>query len=882
MADSDEKIILELQLSMKKAADDIKAFGNLVREVRQEIIDLSKRTGESLDVTTKGLIDSFRKQQKEWAKSHVGDIEDAMRKASEASSTFGKAAYQALSQVKEEAARAQSSAKSLVGGLSALANVARFVFASVLGITAISTFRSIINYIKDATESALEFAKSLFGIEMGVRALQRAGTDIGIKDVIDQIDKLQEKWGIFSKKELAAGTADLVNLTRSFGFTKEQIFKLQDAIATLAVVNGKSMEEVQRTVALAISSGYTEGLQRLGVSMNVVTIGAKAQELGFKGNYRALTEVERAMATYAQLLEKVALYADDAKEVQDQLFGRLQKAEAELTDFKKDFGETWVPVKVWWKELLAAIAHPAWDSFLYIMTEISTVINYMLAPLNAMYLVIKGSVEAINTLDPSKLIDGAEALKQAVQYVKDFRQQQLEQYLPDYFGQPKPALGDVSVMPKKAVEQSARDAEKMVSNYESAVDDILSIQEDYEDKVLKMETKLQENLAEVDEKYADKRADIWEDYWEKVADLNRKYQQDLEKEARDFAFRQNEIRIDAREAEAEAIRKFHENELKAERDYQERLRRLKEEYLFDLEEALRQRDVLQIIRLQKRYALDKEQLAREQANNKIDRSENLRNELEEIRRNEAKKLQELKIAYDNKLAELHRRLEKELHEAEIAREQDLENAKADWEKARAERQEQYDQDLKDLRDWLDDKLTEFITNFGKQEGVTDEMTNKVADLIKKTFAKKGTIDKYFTDFNQIVDTSVNKAKTKLEEMQKLLKDLTQQVTTYNAAINGVAGANYGNIPTPPPSTPFPSHASGASFVATSPQLFMAGEVPERLDIVPLSRLNSQKFGGSGESKGTLRISLSEGLEAQIIDNTLNQFNIVLSRELSKK
>ncbi|HEY6020943.1 MAG TPA: hypothetical protein VIY48_13890, partial [Candidatus Paceibacterota bacterium] len=180
-----------------------------------------------------------------------------------------------------------------------------------LGINLYNMIQQTITALKEMAQAGFELQKAFFQLDVGIRAVRRAGMDIATPEMLANLDKLSDKFGVFSRKSLVEGSAALINLIRDMGMTKEQVFELQDAIATLAIVNGRSMDEVQKTVALALSSGYTEGLQRLGVSINRVNIAARANAMGWKGGYTALTEHQRAMATLSLIMEKTGKYSDD-------------------------------------------------------------------------------------------------------------------------------------------------------------------------------------------------------------------------------------------------------------------------------------------------------------------------------------------------------------------------------------------------------------------------------------------------------------------------------------------------------------------------------------------------------------------------------------------
>jgi hypothetical protein len=243
----------------------------------------------------------------------------------------------------------------LSAAFGSMGNVASFVFGSVLGLSAITILQDIIGYFQKAAVSAYEFTKAMFSLEVGIRALQRSGIDITIKDVYENIERLRVQFGTFSRKELVEGSASLLNLIRDFGLTKEEIFGVQEAAATLAVVNGRAMDDVQRTIALALSSGYTEGLQRLGVSISKITIAYEAMRLGFSKtpNYMGLNEQQRALATLSLIQSKTAIYQRDLEAYQKTAPGRIDVANKRIEDQIALMGQSLLPVWAAFVNLLA-------------------------------------------------------------------------------------------------------------------------------------------------------------------------------------------------------------------------------------------------------------------------------------------------------------------------------------------------------------------------------------------------------------------------------------------------------------------------------------------------------------------------------------------------
>lgn len=861
--------------SSKQRADEDRKNAKMVLEEQKRIASESAAKAFTKEMISPGAIagaeqlrtrlDAIKVALTNISKEGNVSIKDAGRLLLEAAEKAGVAGEQ-LRKFKSDVASATSEmSKSKFSINNIAAALTRLGIVVSIG----QAFRALAGFIKDATQSALEFTKAVYGMQIGVRALQRAGTDITIADVTENIERLREEWGIFSEKELVEGTAQLLNLVRSFGFAKEQIFELQDAISTLAIVNGRAMDDVQRTVALAISSGYTEGLQRLGVSINRVTIAEKAATLGWKGGYTALTEQQRAYATYLTILEKTALYSDDAKKAQDELFGSVQKSKAIWADLKKEIGNAFLPIYAKVIETLVSGAKALWTAMKIVALVVAGNLSNIAAAFTFVMNVAKQAWDIISGKGIKLDIDGAFLAAQEV-YRKS-----MKEFGDRIAGEELPNLGDTD----KAKKNMTDFTEDQLDAYENMFEELLDMQDEYGERAQELQEEFQQDMLEIDQEYAEKRADIWKDYYEEVAKINQDAQESIDDENADFADSIAEANADAQKQTADANRKYRESEIKAERDYQEKLRRLREEFLFDLEDALRARDALQVLRLIRRYNLDKEQLGREKNLDKQERAESHRQEIEDIRRQANERIKELQIEHQKRLAEIEEQKQKELAEAAKQREEELVQAREDWEEAREERIKQHEQDIEDLKKWLEEQLKSVTENFIKTEGVTESMSNSVASIIKKVFGRGGLADKSFKEFSAMIDSVVAKAKARKAELDGLLKE----INAMSAQLNASAGSGTGYTP---PTEPlgYSSHATGLKpTLVTRPHLFMAGEgsIPEIVTITPTNKINQGEMSGNG-GKGTLEIMLGSGLEGRIVDNALGQVDIILRRELSKK
>ena len=818
-------------VNAQAAIVEAQRFNAQVAQIRQQLIQLNQQTGMTFKNIAVGM-------QRAYAQIPANAMNPA------GIQQYNQAMTQALQQVTKATPQATSA-------LSKLGTVGQFVFGSVLGISAITALRGIVQYFGDAAKAGYEFAKAMFALQAGVNAMRRTGTDITTKGMLENIQKLRKEFNIFSTKELVVGTAALLNLTRDFGFAAEQVYELQQAIVKLAIINGRAMDEVQRTVALAISSGYTEGLQRLGVSINRINIAEKAASLGYADSYMALTELERSEATRILILEKTAKYQGDLNEYQKTYPGLIDASNASLKDLSVTLGGALLPL---WALFMQGITIVA-DGWTLLFGKILPVglamftrtFMYTANIIGQGWEIITGK-RAMKDFNPEEAsMKAAKAAKTVLDYMEG-----------EFFKLKEAALGGSGI---KEFTDEQLDA------YEKVFREILDLDVEYKDKQKELEVGFGLDMREITQEYLDNMKKIWEDYQKEIININQDKDDDLAKDDRKLAQDIEDLNRDAKTQEQDAARKYHEQELKAERDYQEKLRKLREEFLFDLEDALRERDALQVLRLIRRYKLDVEQTKRGEDEAAKVRQENYRNELADIRRQREEKLRELQIEHERRTQEIELQRQKELEEAKVKyEEQKLEEEKAVAEAFTA-RQTKYAEDVQALKDWLQTRLNEIVAGFQTMEGVTAEMVNGIASVLNSVFGSGGVADLTFQNLNNMVNNAVANVLAREAEIQAALKRIND---ASNAILTGT-GATTPNEPYYPPSEPH--YAAGGSVIATKPTRAIFGDAgPELAEFTPLGK---GRLGKGGTA--TIELLLSPDLEARMVDNTLGEVAVVMRR-----
>lgn len=912
----DANPMLSMKDAMKQAKPEIELYKQAMSTALSEVQLGVKNTGTVWSTVSKDIV---LKQRAE-----AQAVKEAQRQEREASrqATQGKladvkqqsAAMKQLEQDAKKTANAMKVAGGGGGGLGgALGGGLRGILGgigSLVGITsAVMLFRQLINFIQQATDSAYDFQKSLFGMVVGVRALQRAGVDITISEMVTQLKSLKDEFGVFSMKDLVEGSSAFLNLNRDMGFTKEQLFELQRAIATLAVVNGRSMDEVQRTVALALSSGYTEGLQRLGVSINRVTIAAEAANMGWKGGYTSLTEVQRAAATYNLVIRKTAIYQEDLLKYQETLPGQIDTTTKAIEDQTVAWGNNTMALKLW---LLQAK-----ESLLEAANDVAGFLRYInekgVGKAEQQYAeqYVKLYEEQIGRALERR---GSEATLRVSEYEKKFLEGEAEfrrrfiqegMRIDDLLAEM--GLGDTAIGQKadtktaaaeaavedqldailEAQEQFQEDSTDLWDEYQKDLlelsedhwakerelfdewaKDYLEAQHEHEENVVQLIDENEANLAAIEEDWKKKREEANTQYLNDVADTWRDYYRSIEDAQRDYANNMEEAEI----------------------AFQERMRKLREGFLFDLEDALRARDARQVLQLIRRYNLSTTQAEREYQQQKEKMARDFQRQMEDLARQRDERLAMLYEELQQRLLAIDaEREEEKKREAErYAKEQEEEKRRwiekqtelaarykeasdkedADYQERVDKRNQRYGEDLQSLKDHLADRYKEIAKALADEVGVTQESMNAVLTALANALGPGSTAELIYGYYVGYVNRAAQQAATAMG----YIAGLQQMIATMFPTM-------YPTLPGPN----LPGQAEGGAYIADRPTRTTFGEAgPELAAFIPLrsgARPTMSVGGGEGGGRVQVEISLDEYLEGRIIDTTLDNVADVIIRRL---
>lgn len=662
----------------------------------------------------------------------------------------------------------------------------------------VSAMKLLVEQLKQAYQYGYEFAKAVYQLQIGINAIRRAGVEITLQDVYENLDRLQAKFGIFSRKELVEGSAALINLTRDFGLTKEEIFSLQDAIATLAVVNGRAMDDVQRTVALAISSGYTEGLQRLGVSINRVTIALEAERLGFGRNYMSLTEQQRAQATYNLILEKTSKYQDDLEEYQNSAPGQIDAMKASWKDLWTEIGENIIP------------AFGALASILDTILERLVSFNQYIQESKLPEWIINLSKYAPWLVGGASLAwaKSMQAKAEEPEVTDEEKQKQLNERLNEA----------ASALWEKTLEIQDEYTEKLNDNYEDYLQDREDLLISYNQKAEDIERNFAQKLEDIEINVSQKNSDAWTSYYQQLEDINTWYNQAVE------------------DANSDHQQKL----LEAEEDFQDEMRKLRQQFLFDLEDAIRERDAKQAMLLIRQYNFDKQQAQQNQEDNQEEINDDYQQELQDLRKQKARKLAEARDELNRRFAEIQREYIRELEELGIWKQREYEERELWYQRELEQTEINLQRKNESAAKARDDALRDLIKDFNKEYELTNEHWLAIFKLTDAYIGNNGALTQLVRNFAEFyaaalanISSSSILDPTKLSPMQQV---------------------NWGG-----------SYANGGQVTVSKPTLALFGERgTETATFTPASK------SGGANGKVAIEVLLSPDLEARIVDNTLGE------------
>lgn len=782
-------------------------------------------------------------------------VKEESQKAEDAIEDIGKETEKTEKKTKDAAKEMEGAWGRLEKRLGGLGTVGKFVFGTVLGLGAIQAIRKVVDFLREAVTAALEFEKSVFTLEVAIRGLQRVGLDTTIQGWTRYLEDLKRQFPIFSEKEFIDAASLAALMTREFGFTEEQMQNIVKQSIILAQVTGKTLTESVRGITFAIGSGYFESLQRAGINISRQIIAEEALARGYEGSYTALNQSIRAMLTYEIVQNNINAIQDDAEKIMDTTVGQAQRLHASYQDLLKDLG------------LLVTETDAAKESLTGLSLILETIRNLLEmgkgAEVGGKQLSL---LEVIFGPTAKSIMDALPAWNKALEEWNEVVGDALD------LRERAEGLGDLLDTGEAApsftfsgMEVSEERMNELIEASEKLQKNLLEIEMSGETKRQDMKEDLWRDLENNWESHLQKMADIQRDYEQKLGDIDLKETRAIADEQIDYAFKVAEAARQAAFRKEEAERKYREREIQAEKRFQEKMRQLRENFLLNLEDAVRERDALQIIRLTRQYNLRKTQMERENKLSIDDRADAYQEQLRQIEQQRLERQRQLAIEHQRRLEDIAVQAERERAQAKVNFERRQEDERARIKEQQDERKEKFNEAMTELDEQIQERINKMVSGLQEEYGLSKTELEAIGELYMSIYGPGGPID-----------VAIGYAIARIAQLNALYVRLRAIMAGL-----GVTG------PTPA-EIHGAQHAEGGTVIASKPTTVTFGEAgPEIATFTPLSRagVNTGRVTGNlpagvsgrGGGKHVVGISLSPGLEGKIVNRTMDEMSEVLVR-----
>jgi hypothetical protein len=358
-------------------------------------------------------------------------------------------------------------------------------------------------------------------------------------------------------------------------------------------------------------------------------------------------------------------------------------------------------------------------------------------------------------------------------------------------------------------------------------DQLAEAVENRAEQQIKLEQDLAEKTAKIIADGNQKRLDIDKKFNDSLADLAKDSEAKRLKVIQDTRGQLAELEESTDQELSSRRKEFNKDELRETEDHLKEMRRLEEDFLFNLSDAVRDRDARAIVDLQRQFQKESSQREEDFSINQNRQGQDFDAELKAIRENESNRRQELLAAQAKSLDDINKFEEEKRAGLEMRRQEEQQKLEQDL----VEKLDRENQNFRERQSALDEamqkQLESIAKNLADQKDVTEEGAKEILETFDQFFGIGGDIDQLMEDFAR---------------KRKIRADITVAFQGKSAP-EPVTAAATGPISRPAPGTrtvggiiPF---AEGGTLIADKPTLALFGEAgPEVVQFTPMSELGS--------------------------------------------
>lgn len=855
-----------------EAQQGLNAINNLSKEMNKLVVSAST-IKNILEKTAAASGKSFAEVGQRLKAVYAAEID-----ASKTSVQLGNNLKSAFNQqVNQQVQKLEGGLKNSTQAGQGFKQVLKLIRGTLVAIAVFRAFQFIEDSIRKAIETAKEFEQSLYRLSNVERILSKQGVEITTEGLRKGIQEIKDLLPIFSENDITQQVSLIGIMTKELGYTEQQIIDLAKAIGVLNIRSAEqeSLAETTNKILTALVAPTGKGTAGLGISFGTAALEeeiVKEIEEGLLGAGKALDNLTKKEKDMVKLNIVLRNAGEELLNIQDYLdsnVAKLDEASAAWEDLLKAGGQAglpFIPVLTSLFEVLLPLINEVRKSLFGTVVIIGIVSVFFRNFASLVIESLKTIGSAIRALARGDFKELERVIRDGISNARDRMEAFSDIIRVGTAGESIQKLAKRFFPELITAEDTATDS---AGNLVDALTDITEV-EGFDDLAEDLE-KLQEKITETIEDFKrewdgadiDINAAINLDTTSSEFDaLGREVQDfviDVQRMVEDYAIKRERLIEDANQKIADKNRDYHNREIDEEARFQEQLRQLREKFLFNLEDALRERDARQVLRLQRQYQMDKTALINEQA---LKQEEQARQHQEDIAR--------IKRERDDRLAEL-------AEEERIK----LQREKEDFELKQQRAEQDHQRELEQLNQQITDRLNLFAEQLGEEYDLNAEAVDQLKELLNAYYGPGG-------EFDQLYDYSYESLVANAQQMLGIINQLRAAQATM-ASMSALPAFNPGAISssafTGANMSSIGSQAQGGTYFANRPTHAVFGDVPggEIASFLPINKLKAGMGKGSpsagGGMGGTIELEmlLSPDLEARVVRNSMQGVSDVITK-----
>ena len=677
------------------------------------------------------------------------------------------------------------------------------------------TFRTAAKFITESVEAAQLATDQTILLTLAVREHQRAVGEQAptVREAVAQAERLSDTYGI-QRGAARQLVTESMNMTRNLKLTANQLESMQES----AVILGKTMGiDVTRSMQMLtdfMTTGHTAALEQLGFTLDETSLRVEAIQRGYIEYGEELDDNTMRLVALALVEERAAESKQDLLDADASLTGQLEAQNIELDKQKEILGKFILPI---WQQI-QVIGGKGLTALTQLLTILTIKLFEFFIGVISFIQSFADLIQAYQDIGFAGVMEagGPKAVREAA---FEARQEENQAALTKSLAGMLDAGQDLGDESEENLDKAGSAYEDFADKVDAAADSyamsMKKMQGAYDKEFLALQKRLDEDLARIDQQFKDRREKMGLDLAQSLDDINR----------------------NARQRKETATQNHYNDTERALADHQLRMRRLEEDYIFDLQDAVRERDARAVLDLRRRYNMDKKRAEEDFKIRNKRRKEDLALELAQIEQQRLLKRNQRIEAFNEEIMQL-------------AEQEELKKQQA---------RDAFDKRVEDLNTKYGDMLKQEGEFLAESLGLNATHRDELFKILEDMYGESGFVVAFIDGIGEY-----------LANANLVLPGVSMGSTNYESGLANPEGLSQAQMRGRSAGV---SRQRGGTLFATSPMMLQVGETPERVDITRMSAsTGGQRDGARGGDpiQINLAVDADEGLKVEVADFTMSE------------